>query len=485
MAPSRHTWFIYATSQLLDGVRHRVWAVLEAFAKVHSGSIGRGEPNELDLGDSLWHGDPALLTSAKELCISLTTQETGVIRSLRPRVPFFYSGPYVSIDEGLMPQCPWAGGVAITASGVNFRIMTPGCPIDASPAIWQAVLLIPAVRKGRVPVVYDAEPPLDLIRQVSRSLPHGMAAGLLGRFGPRLALLHATLMAYLPGSNSVLTLDTSSHTSGYANGDADAHVAVAKLSNAKKWESPADARFLPGWAWPLRWKGLFSPCPVASPKYTLWNWEAAFPSTKLGQCWTPRDAGTERWALKACARRTWTHETATALNLRRLSESFRKRRLPFQFWRVQTEDGIDLPGTWSVWVPQARAMGVACGFGCGSCRDCEDHSYECVARRQLKRVRRELFLILSALGISAGVATALSHHPSVIDEIVRLRVPNLWAEVIPELVQGKRQTSVLWAAVDRALVKFLVRRKDCPNEQKRMEELDRWRDLESLHKHVL
>eukprot|EP00663_Eupelagonemidae_sp_cell21sb_P011444 gene11444-biopygen500 len=124
--------------------------------------------------------------------------------------------------------------------------------------------------------------------------------------------------------------------------------------------------------------------------------------------------------LKASARRTWCHESAIALNLRRLAEEFRLRGLPLQFWKVRTEDGCVLPETWTVWSPQARSMGVACGFGCGSCRDCEDHIYECIYRRPLRRVRRELFLILTALGLGTGVAMALSHHPSVMGRIPKV-----------------------------------------------------------------
>eukprot|EP00665_Eupelagonemidae_sp_cell47_P006996 gene6996-9070_t len=48
-----------------------------------------------------------------------------------------------------------------------------------------------------------------------------------------------------------------------------------------------------------------------------------------------------------------------------------------------------------------------------------------------------------------GVATVLSHHPSVVEELRQGRIPALWHEALPEVLQDKKR-----AKKEREWVKF-------------------------------
>jgi hypothetical protein len=68
-------------------------------------------------------------------------------------MPFFFSGPYLGIDEGLEQGSPLAGGAIVNATGRRYRLTTPGNNLDSNLALWHALLLLPPVCKGYVPVV--------------------------------------------------------------------------------------------------------------------------------------------------------------------------------------------------------------------------------------------------------------------------------------------------------------------------------------------
>eukprot|EP00666_Eupelagonemidae_sp_cell4sb_P008687 gene8687-7091_t len=155
------------------------------------------------------------------------------------------------------------------------RISVPGNTLDSNLALWALALTIPAVRKGQVLVVYDAQPPCDLIMQVVRSLPHGAFAALYGKYGARLALIHAALLDGPAEGLSAFGIKASSHTSGYANGRADGLVTNFRKNKHGKWIPLQGCRALRAWAWPIQWKGLHANCPDVSPRYTLRNWGAA------------------------------------------------------------------------------------------------------------------------------------------------------------------------------------------------------------------
>ena len=70
--------------------------------------------------------------------------QTGPMRHFEPDAPFFYWGPYLSIDEGRKPGCPWSGASLVCATGQRtLPLATPGMPLDANLAAWLVALSLP------------------------------------------------------------------------------------------------------------------------------------------------------------------------------------------------------------------------------------------------------------------------------------------------------------------------------------------------------
>jgi hypothetical protein len=286
-------------------------------------------------------------------------------------------------------------------------------------------------------------------------------------------MIHAALRL----AKKVRSLKSASHTSAYGNGDADYAVPRLKRKKGGDWAAPPDCIYLPGWSWPLRWAGLHLRCPDSSPTSTLKNWLAAFAGTCLKHSWTPRCASTERIQMKSIAKQTWTKEAAVEISLRNAKEQLRQRGFPLQFWRKVPPADPSLKQRWATWTPRLRGMRLECGFGCRSCRDCEEHVYECIQRRSLHTLYRGIRKAFIAIGIDHGSATVLSHYPPVIEQLLHRQVPDMWDEILPEITKDQKKVRALFNVVDLAVAKFHEKNRSSTQERDRKVAIDRFKSM--------
>eukprot|EP00665_Eupelagonemidae_sp_cell47_P005052 gene5052-biopygen10472 len=381
---------------------HRILAVLDGFRAMHDGKVNLLMPAPPCPGwvpsAADWAEDPSVVV-AHELHLHEHTdvQRTGHLVRMHSSFPCFLSGRWISIDEGLGRNCPWAGASIVTANGLFLQLATQGTCIDAHLAAWRFALAIPGVQSGDIVVFYDAESPLALIAQAAAAaIPMATCRAMFGRFGPRLG----RLLQALARESSVRTRKVCSHTVGKPNGLADHHVPLFSRSKDGQWSLPTgwvrlsiqgdgmgaciDHRrahgrcmWIPPECWPLEWKGIFRPCLDMSPRGLLLNWEAGLSDLPVQSrgCWQARGRATEKLIMLTAARRTWNCETALALGLRLVQTLLRKRGLPREFWVPNRQVMItraDPSQEWGLsWSKDTRALsGCAEGSVAGNSAGC-------------------------------------------------------------------------------------------------------------------
>ena len=237
---------------------------------------------------------------------------------------------------------------------------------------------------------------------------------------------------------------------------------------------PADCHWVRRAMWPVCWLGLHRRCPDAAARATLANWAAAFGIQR--RQWAARDAAVETMCMNARAGRTWTAETAAELTLRRLERERTARGLAAGFWvpNQQPERGGN------EWRPSARGLLLPCRFGCASIRDNVQHFFECQRRPLLQGIRVGLAAVLGRLGLSGAPRVALSHHPTVVREVVQGYIPAMWSEIIPDLsAPAKRRYIELGLTL--VLRKFKAMRLSCPAERQGLKMVDALREVDVVH----
>eukprot|EP00660_Eupelagonema_oceanica_P001523 gene1523-675_t len=234
-------------------------------------------------------------------------------------------------DSPSVPSSEFSFGRARPHRRVSYwELVISSSPHLANLVLTLLALLLPPVREGEVPLVYDAASPMALVLQAARCLPHGTFEALYGQYGPWLALIQSVLRT----ARLVVGIKASSHTCGFANGWADSVVPLGGTAE----QLPANCNWMPARTWPIVLHGLHSRCPNPSPKYTIRNWEAALNRRSRLQ-WRPRDGSVERWLLCNAAGRNWCGEVTVALNLSHHPRSME-----------ELQQG-DLPSIWQELIP--------------------------------------------------------------------------------------------------------------------------------------
>eukprot|EP00665_Eupelagonemidae_sp_cell47_P017899 gene17899-biopygen5594 len=216
------------------------------------------------------------------------------------------------------------------------------------------------------------------------------------------------------------------------------------------------------------------------------NWKHAlkqYPGVKGKVKWTiipgKMDGKMDHYTRKApshlCLRvrggRVWSPYSAFSLNLRYLKEQWRQRSLNGDLLTIE-----DCTHTWSLHASTIRGTQLGlCPFGCGSCGGSSDHIMECIARPALQHLRRELSVVLLKGGVPRSIADQIGHHPQVLRHLFRLEIPPILAEAASHILKDRVKVRRLWAMVNVALQRFLLRRRACPAEKHLQAVCDRWK----------
>eukprot|EP00660_Eupelagonema_oceanica_P009683 gene9683-5442_t len=93
--------------------------------------------------------------------------------------------------------------------------------------------------------------------------------------------------------------------------------------------------------------------------------------------------------------------------------------------------------------------------------------------------------VLIACGLDSCTATALSHHPRVMQEIRQGLIPRLWQEIIPDLLKEKASRNILERGITLCLKAFSERRPEVEQEVQWSAATERWQRRDAIWELVL
>jgi hypothetical protein len=214
--PSGQTlhWSVYASNYRRS---HRIREVLAAFASSHSGHLIDITPGA-GADPTHWIADPVCQMTTPQLLQSDQPRlQHGALNRVQPHTPFFFAGPYLSIDEGHRGSSPLSAAAVVTATGARRLFVTTGNILEAHLTAWECILAHKPATRGQCPTFYDAQSPAAVIAKMVKFFPRFSYSLLTRPYGPHLWRLHRLWTSH----TQVTAIKVPSHLASRPNGDAD------------------------------------------------------------------------------------------------------------------------------------------------------------------------------------------------------------------------------------------------------------------------